>query len=60
MLEQTTTMGADTWNRIEKDISGWAFKNNITKIEISFRATGTAAVWYSSRFQIDDIGYTGG
>lgn len=57
MLEQITAMNADTWNRIDKVISGWAYKGNVTKIEISFRATGTSAVWYGSRFQIDDVGY---
>ena len=53
-------MNADTWNRIDKDISGWAYKGSVTKIEISFRATGTSAVWYGSRFQIDDVGYVKG
>ncbi len=60
VLEQITAMNADTWNRIDKDISGWAYKGSVTKIEISFRATGTSAVWYGSRFQIDDVGYVKG
>ena len=55
--EYTVQMNADAWNRIETDIHTWAHRNNITKIEISFRATGTSNLWYSSRFQIDKVGY---
>ncbi|GGD79787.1 DUF5722 domain-containing protein [Paenibacillus nasutitermitis] len=56
-VEFTTAMNADAWNVIKKDISGWAYKNNVTSIEISFRATGSSATWFGSRFQIDYIGY---
>ena len=55
--ETIATMSADNWNRIEMDVSNWQKRNNITKIEISFRAIGTSALWYSSRFQIDNVGY---
>ena len=57
MKEITVAMNADNWNRIEMDISTWEKRNSITRIEISFRATGTSALWYSSRFQIDNVGY---
>lgn len=56
MWQQITPMNADAWNRIETNISTWQYRSNITRIEISFRATGTSAPWYSSRFQIDNVG----
>lgn len=55
MFEKCTTASADSWNQIYVDLSGWNWRNNITKIEISYRATGTTAVWYGSRFQVDMI-----
>ena len=55
MFEKCTTVSADSWNQIYVDLSGWNWRNNITKIEISYRATGTTAVWYGSRFQVDMI-----
>lgn len=58
MLEETKAIYADTWNRVAFDISGWAHKGSVTKIEIAFRAVGTSADWYGSRFQLDGIGYT--
>ena len=48
---------ADMWNRIEANIGNWSGRGHITKIEIAFRAIGSNAVWYSSRFQIDKVGY---
>lgn len=55
--EQTVSMDADMWNRIEANIGNWSGRGHITKIEIAFRAIGSNAVWYSSRFQIDKVGY---
>ncbi|CDB87340.1 putative uncharacterized protein [Firmicutes bacterium CAG:170] len=55
--EQTVSMDADMWNRIEANISNWSGRGHITKIEVAFRAIGSNAVWYSSRFQIDKVGY---
>lgn len=57
VFESTSSMQADYWNRIVADIGSWAYKHEVTKIEISFRATGNSADWYGSRFQIDNVGY---
>ncbi|MCQ6563364.1 DUF5722 domain-containing protein [Paenibacillus mendelii] len=56
VFEQVFSMQADRWNRITADISGWAFKNNVTKIEIAFRAPQSTLIW-GGRFQLDYIGY---
>lgn len=57
MKEEIKAMQADSWNYICTDVASWPYKDNITKIEIAFRATGSTAAWYGSRFQIDNVGY---
>ncbi|WP_274362078.1 DUF5722 domain-containing protein [Paenibacillus thermotolerans] len=55
-IAQTVAMGSDRWNRVSLDLEGWALKNNVTKIEIGFRAVGSSIAW-NPEFQLDYIGY---
>ncbi|MCQ6562867.1 DUF5722 domain-containing protein [Paenibacillus mendelii] len=56
VLENIIQTRADAWNRVEADISGWPYRNNVQSMEVSFRAVGTSEPWYGSRFQLDYIG----
>lgn len=49
-------MKNDQWNDVRLDVSDWAQRNSITKIEIGFHAVGSTATW-APHFQLDDIGY---
>lgn len=46
----------DHWNEIRANIEGWEYGENVSKIEISFRAVGNEMVW-NPQFQIDSIGF---
>lgn len=50
-----TPFQTNNWNKIVLDVSKWAYRSNITKIEIGFQSTNDTILW-SSRFQIDYIG----
>ncbi|HEY0828683.1 MAG TPA: hypothetical protein VGE40_11345, partial [Bacilli bacterium] len=43
----------DAWNLLKIDIGGWAYKNAVSRLDISFWAD-TASDW-NPKFQIDDI-----
>ena len=49
-------MSNDTWNQLKVDVSGWAARNAVSRIEIGFHALGSTTAW-TPRFQIDDVGW---
>ena len=54
----TTTVSSfqpNNWNKVVLDVSHWAYRNNITKVEIGFQSTNETILW-GPRFQIDYIG----
>jgi hypothetical protein len=55
----TVAIQSDAWNRVSLDLTGWAARSAVSRITVSFRATGSSTVW-QPRFQVDDVGVTGG
>lgn len=55
-LIKNLPMSNDTWNQLKIDISGWAARSKVSRIEIGFHALGSATPW-TPRFQIDTIGW---
>jgi hypothetical protein len=53
----TAPITNDTWNRLDLDVSGWAPRNDITSIDVSFSGVGSTVAW-GGRFQIDDLQWT--
>jgi hypothetical protein len=39
------------------DVSSWAYRDDITKISVSYAAVGSTTPW-SMQFQIDDVGWS--
>ena len=58
LLTKTVPFSPDSWNSLSLDVSGWASRSRVTKIEAGFRALGTTELW-QARFQLDDVGWTG-
>ncbi len=50
-----TTFQPNQWNQLTLDISHWAYRNNITKVEIGFENTSETIPW-GPKFQVDLIG----
>ncbi|WP_147304702.1 DUF5722 domain-containing protein [Thermasporomyces composti] len=46
----------DRWNQISVDVRDWDGRARVTRIDVTFRATGTTALW-DGHFQVDDVGY---
>jgi hypothetical protein len=55
-LTKNVSMSNDAWNNLAVDVSGWAPRSGISRIEIGFHALGSTTQW-TPRFQIDDVGY---
>lgn len=55
-LSKNLPMSNDTWNQLKVDVSGWAARNAVSRIEIGFHALGSTTAW-TPRFQIDDVGW---
>ena len=55
-LTKNVSMSNDAWNNLAVDVSGWAPRSSISRIEIGFHALGSTTQW-TPRFQIDDVGY---
>ncbi|MFD0717183.1 glycosyl hydrolase family 65 protein [Paenibacillus sp. GCM10027626] len=53
VFEQTQAISPNAWNEIQLDVSEWAFKNNVTKIEVGMWAD-TTQTW-SNKFQVDTL-----
>ncbi|MFC5404264.1 hypothetical protein [Cohnella soli] len=53
VFEKTQAISPNAWNEIPVDVSGWAYKNNVTKIEVGMWGDSTQSV--SSKFQIDSL-----
>lgn len=51
--DQVTIIAPNEWNLITLDLNAWAYKNQITKLEISFYTNG-APNW-NGRFQVTNI-----
>ncbi len=50
-----TSFQPNNWNKAVLDISHWAYRNNITKVEIGFESTNDSVLW-APRFQVDYVG----
>jgi len=57
MLEKIVAVTPNSWNRIELAIGQWGYRNQITKIEIGYRAAQGTASWDGMQFQLDYVGY---
>ncbi|MFG1912125.1 DUF5722 domain-containing protein [Kribbella sp. NPDC048928] len=57
MTEKDTAFTPDTWNKLSIDVSGWASRTAVTSIQVTFAATGTDYPNWTTRFQVDDLGY---
>jgi hypothetical protein len=55
-MTKNLTMSNDTWNQLSVDVSGWAPRSAISRIEIGFHALGSDTAW-TPRFQIDSVGW---
>lgn len=56
-LVSTQNILADQWNEISVDLSGWSYRNNITRIEVAYRSTTYTSNWIS-KHQLDNIGFS--
>ena len=57
-LTKAFPFSPDSWNSLSLDVSGWASRSRVARIEAGFRALGTTASW-QPRFQLDDVSWTG-
>jgi hypothetical protein len=57
MTKENIEFAPDKWNQLSIDVSGWASRAAVTSIQVSFAATGTDYPNWTTRFQIDDLGY---
>lgn len=55
-MSTTQTIANDSWNHLSLDVSGWAARNAVSRIEVGFRAVGSDTTW-TPRFQIDNVGW---
>ncbi|MBB4661907.1 alpha-L-rhamnosidase C-terminal domain-containing protein [Conexibacter arvalis] len=55
----TADVQADAWNRVAVDLTGWAGRSAVSRIEVGFRAKGSTTGW-SMSFQVDAVGVTSG
>jgi hypothetical protein len=53
-LTKTFPVTPDSWNALGLDVSGWAARSALSRIEIGFRAVGTSAQW-QPHFQVDSL-----
>ncbi|MGW5366285.1 DUF5722 domain-containing protein [Actinopolymorpha pittospori] len=51
-----TNFEPDRWNEIRLEVEDWPYRDQITGMEVSFRALGSDTPW-SPRFQVDDVTY---
>lgn len=56
---ETFQVSPDTWNELTLDVSSWAARGAVSRIEIGFRALGTSSIWVP-HFQIDDVTWNAG
>lgn len=55
-ISETKAINPDSWNEVRVNIHDWVGKQEVTKIEISFRGVGNDMAW-APKFQLDFIGY---
>ncbi|UVI32014.1 DUF5722 domain-containing protein [Paenibacillus spongiae] len=55
-ITSTSSMTPDQWNRAGIQVGDWALRNQVTRIEVSFRAVGNNMAW-NPEFQLDYMGY---
>ncbi|WP_283134620.1 DUF5722 domain-containing protein [Rhizohabitans arisaemae] len=54
------TFVPDKWNRLAIDVSAWPHRNNVTGIDVTYRALGTTFNWVGGpHLQVDDVGVVG-
>lgn len=56
-ISATLIIGPDKWSPIFVNLSDWSYKNNLTRIEISFRSRSYTADWQACH-QIDYVGFS--
>ncbi len=52
-----TGFSPDSWNKLSIDVSQWASRASVTSVHVSFAAVGTDYPNWSTKFQVDDLGY---
>lgn len=55
-ISSTSPMKPDQWNRAGIQVGDWALRNEVTRMEVSFRAVGNDLAW-NPEFQLDYVGY---
>jgi hypothetical protein len=55
-MTKNLAISNDTWNHLAIDVSGWAPRSAISRIEIGFHALGSDTTW-TPRFQVDSVGW---
>jgi hypothetical protein len=58
VLEKTFAVSADAWNTLELDVSSWAGRDAVSRVEVGFSAPGGTVDW-SARFQVDQVEWVG-
>jgi hypothetical protein len=58
VLEKSFAVNPDGWNTLELDVSSWAARGAVSRVEVSFSAPGGTTPW-SSRFQVDGVEWVG-
>jgi hypothetical protein len=58
VLEKTFAVSADAWNTLELDVSSWAGRDAVSRVEVGFSAPGGTVDW-SPRFQVDQVEWVG-
>ncbi|CAI6085297.1 DUF5722 domain-containing protein [Cohnella sp. JJ-181] len=56
-LVSTQSIQGDRWNELGVDLSGWSYRNAITKIEVAFRSVTYASNW-AGKHQLDNVGFS--
>lgn len=56
-LVSTQAIAGDQWNELSVDLSGWSYRNNITKIEVAYRSVTYSTNW-TGKHQLDNVGFS--
>ncbi|MCD9021756.1 DUF5722 domain-containing protein [Cohnella silvisoli] len=56
-LVSTQSIAGNQWNELSVDLSGWSYRNNITKIEVAYRSVTYSTNW-TGKHQLDNIGFS--
>ncbi|SDX38709.1 DUF5722 domain-containing protein [Paenibacillus sp. CF384] len=56
-LVSTQAISGDSWNELSVDLSDWAYRTSISKIEVAFRSVTYSSAW-TGKHQLDNIGFS--